>query len=75
MAMPVANGLLENPPGISERLKLICLSLTSVTGSSLSKVHLLYCLSSGRGNGKMWGRIQGRMNSCPAWELPSFELW
>jgi hypothetical protein len=36
MAMPVANGLLENPPGISERL--IC--LTSVTGSSLSKVHL-----------------------------------
>ena len=40
MAMPVANGLLENPPGISERL--IC--LTSVTGSSLIKVHLLYCL-------------------------------
>ena len=40
MAMPVANGLLENPPGTSERL--IC--LTSVTGSSLIKVHLLYCL-------------------------------
>ena len=48
MAMPVANGLLENPPGISERL--IC--LTSVTGSSLIKVHLLYCLSSGKGTEK-----------------------
>ena len=54
------------------RAKTIC--LTSVTGSSLSKVHLLYCLSRVR-EWKNVGLDTRQFNSCPAWELTSFELW